>query len=155
MKNITILEHWSNEELIGIDSLQKNNGEIIILNSFNVSNTDNISYYSSPLCLTTVESLEKFNSDIWTSFEVFSNRLEINDEYVVFGGEGGMGNEGFIACTDKSNDFLWALFFTDSNPFYKIEFDHNEIHAYSSSNLKYRANLDYREIILIEQKDWE
>lgn len=60
MKNITILEHWSNEELIGIDSLQKNNGEIIILNSFNVSNTDNISYYSSPLCLTTVESLEKF-----------------------------------------------------------------------------------------------
>jgi hypothetical protein len=131
MKNETILEHWSNEELIGINSLQKNNGEIIILNSCKVISTDYVSYYSSPLCLTTIESLEKFNSDIWTTFEVFSNRLEINNEYIVFGGEGGMGNEGFIACTDKFDNFLWALFFTDSNPFYKIEFGNNEIHAYS------------------------
>lgn len=155
MKNKIILDHWLNEELIGINSLQKNNGEIIILNCYNVNNMNNVSYYSFPLCETTIESLEKFNPDIWTTFEVFSNRLEINNEYVVFGGEGGMGNEGFIACTDKSNDFLWALFFTDSNPFYKIEFNNNEIHAYSSSNLKYRINLINPEIIVIEQKDWE
>lgn len=155
MKNEIMLEHWLNEELIGINSLQKNNGEIIILNCYNVNNANKPLYYSFPVCETTLESLEKFNSDIWTTFEVLSNRLEINNEFIVFGGEGGMGNEGFIACTDSSNNFLWALFFTDSNPFYKIEFNDNEIYAYSSNNLQYKVNLTHPEIITIETKEWK
>ncbi len=150
-----MLEHWLNEELIGINSLQKSNGEIIVLNCYNVTNKNNPLYYSFPLCETTIESLEKFNPDIWTTFEVLSNRIEINNEYIVFDGEGGMGNEGFIACTDSSNNFLWALFFTDSNPFYKIEFNNNEIYAYSSNSLLYKVNLTNPEIIAIEQKEWK
>lgn len=149
-----MLEHWSNEELIGINSLQKCNGEIIILNCYKVNNLNNPLYYSFPLCETTIESLEKFNTDIWTTFDVLSNRIEINNEYIVFGGEGGMGNEGFIACTDCSNNFLWALFFTDSNPFYKIELVNNEIHAFSSYDLVYKIDLKDPKNINISHCIW-
>lgn len=150
-----MLEHWSNEELIGINCLQRNNGEIILLNCFNTNHENQTSYFAFPICETNVDSIEKFNPDIWTSFEILSNRIEINDEYILFGGEGGMGNEGFIACTDYDNNFLWAIFFTDSNPFYRMEFKNDEVYAYSSNNLLYKVNLANPEIIKIEQKEWQ
>ena len=150
-----MLEHWLNEELIGINCLQKNNGEIILLNCFITNHENRPLYFAIPICETNIGSIEKFNPDIWTTFDILSNGIEINNKYIVFGGEGGMGNEGFIACTDFANNFLWAIFFTDSNPFYKIEFNNDEIYAYSSNNLLYKVNLTNPEIIEIEQNEWQ
>ena len=147
-------EHWLNDELIGISCVQKNDGKIIILNCFSYTIDGKKTHLSMPICETTIESVEKYNEDIWTQFEKFSNEIIVDNKFKIFGGEGSMGNEGFIACTDLNNDFIWAIFLTDSNPFYKIEFQENEILAYSSSNLLYKINFLEPEKIKIENKEW-
>ncbi|WP_136668193.1 hypothetical protein [Flavobacterium sp. H122] len=149
-----INEHWLNEELIGIDCVQKNNGEIIILNCYSFTNNNVKQSFATPICDTTIDSLEKYNSDIWTSFEVLSNRVEINNEFIVLGGEGAMGNEGFVACTDINDNFIWGAFFTNSNPFYKIEVENNTVFAFSSNNLLFKIDLFNPEKISIENKEW-
>ncbi|QYS90040.1 hypothetical protein [Flavobacterium davisii] len=147
-------EHWMNEQLIGINCLQKNDGTIIIFNCFSYSTENKKQHFCVPVCDTTVESIEKYNDDIWTYFEKFSNEIIIDNKFKIYGGEGSMGNEGFIACVDLSDNLLWAIFLTDSNPFYKIEFENNQILAYSSNNLLYKINFSHPERIDIEYKEW-
>jgi hypothetical protein len=65
-----------------------------------------------------------------------------------------MGNEGFIACTDKDNSLNWAMFFVNSNPFYKIEIIKDIIYAYSSLDLVYQVDIHSLEKITIEHKEW-
>lgn len=71
------------------------------------------------MCDTTIESISKYNFECWT----------IVDEWVcidyqdgkICGGDGQMGNEGFIACTDAENCLVWGMFFENSNPIKRLE----------------------------------
>jgi hypothetical protein len=145
--------HWSQNELIGIDCILKNDGTVIILNCYSVGQGENKKHNVFPVCETNVHSLEKYNDDIWSEVDIFTEKVSYNDA-IFFGGEGSMGNEGFIACTDKDNGLNWAIFFVNSNPFYKIEIIEDIIYAYSSLDLVYQVDIHSLEKITIEHKVW-
>lgn len=46
--------------------------------------------------------------DVWTQIDYQGGKI--------LGGDGQMGNEGFIACTGEHDQLLWAFFFEDTNP---------------------------------------
>ena len=150
----TILNRWNDDEIIGIDSLSKEDGTVILLNSYRIKQDTKELYFSFPICETNINSIEKFNDDIWTTISVFTEKINIDNNTIVFGGEGGMGNEGFIACTDNVNNLKWALFFTNSNPFYKIELEDGKINAYTSTDLKYQIDIETPTNIKITQEAW-
>ncbi len=147
--------HWEEQELLGIDCLQRADDSVIILNCYSVKQEEEYVFYSFPLCETTVQSLEKYNDDLWTEVQVLTQKHHISSENFIVGGEGGMGNEGFIACLDRNNKLHWALFFTDSNPFYEIEIENNLINAFTSKNRKYQINTKNPELVNITYYEWK
>ncbi|WP_281323357.1 hypothetical protein [Flavobacterium aestivum] len=150
-----ILKKWEEQKILGgLNCFVNNKGEVILLDCF-CYKTDNEQFNScTPFCDTKIENLEKYNNELWTQFDVFTNKVETEDGDMIFGGEGEMGNEGFIVCTNKDNDFIWSLFFLNSNPFYKLELINNEIHAFSSLDLVYKINLKKPENINISHYKW-
>lgn len=149
--NDTIQKHWFRNELPGLDCIVKGDGSIIIFNFYKTIQDNKIHYYFSPLCDTTIESLEKYNDDIWTEIEVNSNQKALPNGEAFLCGEGGMGNEGFIACVARDKQTLiWALFCTGSNPFQRIELGGYKITAYSTNNYKFIIDIDKPENIKIE-----
>lgn len=148
-----ISTHWNQNELIGLDCILKNDGTVIMLNCYSVGQGENKKHYVFPLCETTVHSLEKYNDDVWSAFDIFSEKIHHEDD-IIFGGEGSMGNEGFIARTTKDNVLKWAIYFTNSNPFYKIKIINDIIYAYSSLDLVYKVDIHNLEKITIEYQEW-
>lgn len=145
-------EHWDKEELIGINSLIRNDGSVVILNCYSVFSENTKTHHCFPVCETTTESLEKYNDDIWSQFQIFTE-IATND-FIYVGGEGAMGNEGILACLDKDKSPIWALFFENSNPFYKLEIVGGLLEAVTSLDLKYQINLEFPEKIKISHCEW-
>jgi hypothetical protein len=140
--------HWLNNELPGINCVIKSTGEIILLNAYT---NEEGKPYAFPLCETTIESLVKYNEDIWTEIQVFARITNTKTGDIFCCGEGAMGNEGFIACTSSANHFIWGVFFEHSNPFSKLTFHENELRAYSTSDYVYIIDLNNPECIQIEE----
>jgi hypothetical protein len=150
-----ILKKWEEQTIFGgINCFANNKGEVILLNCLSFIKDNEKSNFCVPLCDTKIENLEKYNNDLWTQFDVFTNKVETDNGDIIFGGEGEMGNEGFVVCTNKNNEFIWSLFFLNSNPFYKIELINNEVHAFSSHDLVYKINLNNPENITISHCEW-
>lgn len=137
---------WLQSQLPGVNSVIKNNGEILILNCFR---NEKGKPFCFPFCDTTIASLIKYDEDIWTEVQVFDRFQDEKRGIQVSVGEGGMGNEGFIVCTDKQDIFIWGIFFENSNPFTKVEVIENKILAYSTSGYKYEIEFDFPEKIEI------
>lgn len=148
----TMRDHWNSEELIGINCLIRNDESVVILNCYSVQEEESKQHYCFPLCETTTKSLERYDVDIWTKFQVFT---EITyEEFTYVGGEGAMGNEGFIACLNSDRLPIWALFFENSNPFYKLEIVNNSLEAITSLDLKYQVDIELPERIKISYCQW-
>ena len=120
--NSIIWEHWSAEqrELPGMNCIAFANGTVIILDirKYYDPNSGERTIYCSPLCDTTMESVEKYNPDCWTMVDAWTS-VDYQGGKIV-GGDGAMGNEGFIACTDAEDRLVWGMFFEDTNPIKKI-----------------------------------
>lgn len=93
-----------------------------------------------PFCDTTINSLEKYNNDIWTEIQEYKSMPYKNDEIIKFG-EGTMGNEGVICVTDKNNTLKWAIFFEDSNPIIDCKICEEKLSLTSSNGQKITVNL--------------
>ncbi|MEO1530448.1 MAG: hypothetical protein AAFX06_34095, partial [Planctomycetota bacterium] len=130
-------QHWKQDELIGVDSLLRADGSVVLLDWVSSKMEGKTSVSCFPVCDTTVESLARYNPDIWTSIQPFTEKVPLGSDRLIEGGEGGMGNEGFLACTDSSGSFEWALFFTRSNPFHRLQLHGETIVAFSSLDLKF------------------
>lgn len=151
MNEEMIQEHWNNNELPGIDCIIRADGTVTILNFYKTNQENRINYYLSPICDTTIESLEKYNDDIWTEIEVNPDAIVLSNGDTFVFGEGSMGNEGFIALVNSDKSILkWALFSTVSNPIIRVQSGEREIIAYSSDNLKLTIDIDNPERIKIE-----
>ena len=102
-------QKWLNYELIGVNSVLYNGSSetITLINFYKMGNGEMLAF---PFCDTTINSLEKYNNDIWTEIQEYKSMPYKNDEIIKFG-EGAMGNEGFICVTDKNNTLKWAIFF--------------------------------------------
>ncbi|RZJ57265.1 MAG: hypothetical protein EOO55_03780 [Hymenobacter sp.] len=137
--NSLIQNHWLEGEIVGINCLARNNGAVTLLTIYTVASETEKNHYVFPLADTTVTSLEGYNDDIWTEVQAHPVSLTVGD-LQVFCGEGGMGNEGFVAAQDI-NGLVWSLFSTESNPFVKMELI-NRILSVHSDLCIYKINMD-------------
>lgn len=137
--NNIIQAHWLENKLVGINSLLYNSGIVTLLNVYTVSSEKEKKQFAFPIADTTIDSLQRYNEDIWTEIQPHPNFLTV-DNLRIYYGEGGMGNEGFVAATDATG-LVWALFSTESNPFIKMKIDNRVLFAYSDLFL-YKINFD-------------
>ncbi|WP_143166673.1 hypothetical protein [Pedobacter caeni] len=121
MENIHnyIQSKWREGKLPGIDCLLFADGNVVMANAYGIEdpNTHTKEFRWSAICDTTIGSLEKYEPDIWTDIDIFHGAVSYGEGKIVFG-DGCMGNEGFVASTDKNGDLNWGMFFTFSNPVY-------------------------------------
>jgi hypothetical protein len=134
---------WNQGLLPGIDCILFGNGEVIIGNYYRLmdSETQKLSHYWSPLCDTTIDSLEKYSPDIWTAVDIYHGSVNTGDRTIVFG-EGSMGNEGFVAAIEPGGSLHWAIFFTFSNPVCKAEVSGNLLVCTGDSGFRISIRLD-------------
>ncbi|PAD30402.1 hypothetical protein CHH60_16590 [Paenibacillus sp. 7523-1] len=120
--NSLMMKHWSAEqrELPGMNCIAFANGDIIILNISKYYNPNNNERTISctPLCDTTIESIDKYNDDYWTEVDAWTSMDYQGGK--IYGGDGQMGNEGFIACTDANDSLVWGIFLDETNPIKKL-----------------------------------
>lgn len=141
MSQQIVQEHWKNKELLGYDSIVMGSGEVIIMSGYSVINGTEKSYFINAVCDTTVESIEKYNDDPWTEIELHPQHIKLENGDTIYCGEGGMGNEGFVALEDKDGNLKWAFFSTQSNPFVGIDLMNDTIRAHSTYDRYYDINL--------------
>ena len=141
--NGTIQQKWREGFVVGYDCIAYGDGQIVFANAYSVydPNTHETTLYWSPLCDTTVASLLKYNDDIWTEVDIFRDPFEFEGQKIVFG-DGGMGNEGYIASVTPDNDLNWSLFFTNSNPIMRAEMRGRTIVAYGETGFIAHINID-------------
>jgi len=149
MTNI-IQEHWSNNELPGIDAILFADGTMIMLDFYTISTEGRKLHYVNPVCETNLKSVEKYNDDVWSQIERHPGTLTLPDGKKVHFGEGAMGNEGFVALTENDDQLIWALFSTATNPFIKAAFVNGKIRAYSTYDRYYNIDILAPEKIVIE-----
>lgn len=78
-----------------------------------------------------------------------SSPLQYKDKFFYFG-EGGMEDDGFIACISENNKFEWSMFFYDLNTIQYLKIDNNLILARSKNNLEAIINLSNPTEIIIK-----
>lgn len=149
MKNY-MKNRWDQEELIGVNSLVKKDGTVVIINFTNVKLDNEIKYFIQPVCDTTISSLEKYDDDIWTEVQPLCSFKDETTGNKYVGGEGGMGNEGFVVCLSPNDEPNWGLFLVNSNPFYDIKMNDGIIEAISSSDLKFLIDINFPEKVQVE-----
>jgi hypothetical protein len=143
--NNLIMKHWSLEqrELPGINCIAFPNGNIIILNIetyYNPTNNER-TISCSPQCDTTIDSIEKYNAEHWTMVDAWTSMDYQGGK--IYGGDGQMGNEGFIACTDANDSLVWGIFFDETNPIKKLSVEDKTLIAINEhEDMRIEINLD-------------
>jgi hypothetical protein len=143
--NKTIAEHWNKEknELPGFDCVVYANGKVTVLDCYSLtdSQTKKRELFCRPLCDTTIESVEKYNADVWTSVDEW---MRIEHEGKIFiGGDGPMGNMGFIAHVDGDDALIWGIFFWNTNPIKELAVNKGVLSAVNEhSELRVEINLE-------------
>ncbi|WP_299113069.1 hypothetical protein [uncultured Winogradskyella sp.] len=144
-----IQDKWKKGFVLGLDCITYSNGKIIIGSVYRTENPNNgeIKQYWSPICDTELEKIEKYDDDIWTEYDIFHGSFEYENQKIVFG-DGGMGNEGYIASTKLNGELNWSIFFTFSNPISKAEIIENRLVCYGHSGTI--INIDLNELSKIK-----
>lgn len=138
-----IQNKWKSGLLPGIDCILYGDGKVIIANNYCVkdSDTKQSKQYWYPLCDTTIDSLEKYDDDIWTNIDIFHGAIIHGEERIVFG-DGSMGNEGFVASTDENGRLNWGIFFTFSNPIMRVKIENGTLICFSELESEIKINLN-------------
>lgn len=140
-----ITEHWNRDEreLPGQDCIAYPDGTVVVLHHYTIydPNTDKREYYCKPLCDTTIDSIEKYNTIDWVRVDEWTN-IDYNGGKI-YGGDGTMGNEGFIACTDENDFLIWGIFFENTNPIKSLSLKENTLIAINEhSEIKIEIDLN-------------
>jgi len=139
---LKIQEKWKDSFILGYDCIVYGNGKITIGEHYSCFNPNNneTKYYWTPICDTTLDKIEKYDDDIWTEVDIFHGSLVYKNQKIVFG-DGGMGNEGYIASVKLNGELKWSIFFTFSNPICKAEIIDNHLICYGDTGTKININL--------------
>ncbi|MFE9842415.1 hypothetical protein [Streptomyces goshikiensis] len=68
--------------------------------------------------------------------------VDLGEKGLLWGGEGSYGSEGFIARLTADRALIWAMFFTESNPFDRIRLSGNVATFSSTSGLEIELDID-------------
>lgn len=156
MMNNTIQEKWKQGFLPGYDCIAYADGSIVIANTYSAIDTATRErkQFWFPLCDTTLEGIQKYDDDIWTEVDIFHGAITYNDQKIVFG-DGGMGNEGYVASTNSINgDLIWAIFFTFSNPICRAEIKNEHLICYGDSGTIIEISLNEITKIRVTYEQW-
>ena len=138
-----IQQKWRDGFVLGYDCIAHDDGSVVFASAYSAydPNTSETRLYWTPLCDTTVDSILKYNDDIWTEVDIFHGPFEFEGQRIVFG-DGGMGNEGYVASTTAEGDLNWSLFFTNSNPIMRAHMEGRTIVAKGETGFIARINID-------------
>ncbi|MEU4346952.1 hypothetical protein [Streptomyces sp. NPDC023838] len=68
--------------------------------------------------------------------------VDLGSKGLLWGGEGSYGSEGFIARLTVDRALIWAIFFTESNPFDRIQLSGNVATFSSTSGFEITVDID-------------
>ncbi|MFF1480334.1 hypothetical protein ACFVYD_22725 [Streptomyces sp. NPDC058301] len=68
--------------------------------------------------------------------------VDLGDKGLLWGGEGSYGSEGFVARLTADRALIWAMFFTESNPFDRIRLSGNVATFSSTSGVEIAFDID-------------
>lgn len=68
--------------------------------------------------------------------------VDLGSKGLLWGGEGSYGSEGFIARLTVDRALIWAMFFTESNPFDRIQLSGNVATFSSTSGFEITVDID-------------
>lgn len=137
-----IQDKWKKGFVLGFDCITHAIGEVVIASVYSTEDSNNgeIKQYWSPLCDTTLEKIEKYDDDIWTECDIFHGSFEYKNQKIVFG-DGGMGNEGYVASTALTGELNWSIFFTFSNPIHRAEIVDDLLICYGDTGTRIKIKL--------------
>jgi hypothetical protein len=145
MNNQIISKHWNKErqELPGFDCIVYANGNVTILDCYSLqdSKTGKRELFCRPRCDTTIANIEKYDAAEWSNVDEWA-RVE-HEGKIFIGGDGAMGNMGFIAHIGGDEDLIWGIFFDNSNPLKELTVDNGILSAVNEhSELRVEINLE-------------
>ncbi|MFE9726487.1 hypothetical protein ACFYQ5_23545 [Streptomyces sp. NPDC005794] len=82
------------------------------------------------------------NDPSWTSSVDGLAEVDLGREGLLWGGEGSYGSEGFIARLTADRALVWAIFFTESNPFDRIQLSNKRATFSSTSGIDIAVDID-------------
>ena len=141
-----IAKNWKNKQrqLPAANLIAYPDGTVTMLSCYSVydPNTEERELFCSPTCDTTIESLVKYSDDCcWTPVDAWTSITYKDGK--IYGGEGAMGNEGFIAHVDEGDNLIWAMFFGNTNPIKALEISGSTLIAINEhSELRLEINLE-------------
>ncbi|HEX8611421.1 MAG TPA: hypothetical protein VF800_09060 [Telluria sp.] len=115
----TIQDHWSNSSLPHFSGIILGNGMMVAMGEQNFFVDGKIQQHVYPICETSIDSFLGFDNEfVEVAFD--DRRVPVpGTNCFAIGGEGEMGNEGFVAVVNCAG-LVWAGFFTGSNPFHQV-----------------------------------
>ncbi|MFI5637318.1 hypothetical protein ACIA8H_07805 [Streptomyces goshikiensis] len=79
---------------------------------------------------------------LWVSSVDGLAAVDLGGKGLLWGGEGSHGSEGFIARLTVDRALIWAMFFTESNPFDRIRLSGNVATFSSTSGLEIELDIN-------------
>ncbi|MGW7286573.1 hypothetical protein ACWGH4_13935 [Streptomyces sp. NPDC054847] len=86
------------------------------------------------------EMLER--DPLWVSSVDGLAAVDLGEKGLLWGGEGSYGSEGFIARLTADRALIWAMFFTESNPFDRIQLSQKVATFSSTSGSEITVHID-------------
>ncbi|MEV6330213.1 hypothetical protein [Streptomyces sp. NPDC051909] len=134
---MTTIEHlWEDFELPIKDALHYADGH-----SYDVALDSTVP--SGFALLSPFELDEMLEADpSWVSSVDGLAAVDLGEKGFLWGGEGSYGSEGFIARLTADRALIWAMFFTESNPFDRIQLSGNTATFSSTAGFEITVDID-------------
>lgn len=156
MKDIINIK-WREKQkkLPGFNCIAYPDGTVTLLNVFEYVNSETgktSAIHIRPICDTTIDSIMKYKKNPWVEVDEWC--VITNEDGHFLGGDGAMGNEGFIAKVDCNDNLIWAMFFTVTNPIKSLQItddyligqnEHND--GSIKINLKQLTDIKYTKVV--------
>lgn len=112
-------------------------GTVLVMDERYQHAGDGIRCHVRPLCETSIESLCEFGMEFIEVDPCIRQSAIPGTGARALCGEGGMGNEGFVAVVNE-HGLVWAIFLTVSNPFYEVNIVGDCVEAMSTHGVLWR-----------------
>jgi len=146
---LTLQDYWKKRTIPAIDLVYAD-GRVVIFEENWCRKIYNISRRS------TLEEFERlYGEEPEDDIQIFDSAINPLNGYIVHYGAGCMGNEGFVAYTDKDK-LLWSMFFDFSNPFFNVEIIDDKIIATTETKFIFTIPIENPEqISCVPTHSWD
>lgn len=102
----------------------------------------------------TLESILSYDADAWVPLTEMDRKEDAHSGIRLTCGEGAMGNEGYVAVSDREDGKLkWYAFFSCSNPFESVRMEEGIVMAENAYGQLWKFPLERPESVSIEAAD--